>query len=239
MLAQFDIDIATSFPALTLIGVDEAGRGPLAGPVTACACYIPPALYNHPIMKAVNDSKKLSHKKRMSVAQELKTLPIIYCLGFATAKEIDSINILQATFLAMHRALRKFEGKESFVLVDGNKTIPLIKSAQRAIIGGDAKSLSIAAASILAKTARDGFMEIVHKQYPLYNFEGHKGYGCAQHIAAIRQHGPCPQHRMSFEPLASLYGGLFGENNLCGGDGCLLTDSKNCAKTEVKMEEIC
>ncbi len=239
MLSQFDIDISSSFPNLTLIGVDEAGRGPLAGPVTACACHIPPALYGHPVMQLVNDSKKLSHKKRLLIAEELKKLPIIYCLGFASAKEVDNINILQATFLAMRRALRKFDGKDVFVLVDGNKAIPLINNAQRAVIGGDAKSLCIAAASILAKTARDGFMEIVHKQYPQYNFEGHKGYGCQAHIEAIRLYGPCPQHRMTFEPLASLFGGLFGADITSEGNGDFLPAAENCQKTEVKTEELC
>ncbi len=211
-LIAFDNNFAMAADTL-LIGVDEAGRGPLAGPVVACACHIPAALHKHPLMAQINDSKKLSHKKRALVANGLKRLPITYCLGFASAREIDQINILQATFLAMRRALAKFKNQNIFVLVDGNKLIPQMPHSQRAVIGGDAKSLNIAAASILAKVARDDFMLHIHAQHPQYGFDGHKGYGAASHIEAIRKNGPCPQHRLSFEPLKSLYGGLFNEEH--------------------------
>jgi ribonuclease HII len=208
-LADFDVNFLNA--ASELVGVDEAGRGPLAGPVTACACHIPKNLYGHPLMSQINDSKKLPRKKRSQIARELKTLPIVFALGFASSSEIDKINILRATFLAMRRALLKFEKRNIFILVDGNKTIPDLNHKQKAVVGGDGKSLCVAAASILAKTARDGFMEILHKQYIQYGFAAHKGYGCKAHIDALGVYGPCEQHRMTFEPIASMRGGLFKE----------------------------
>ncbi|MDR1684708.1 MAG: ribonuclease HII, partial [Elusimicrobiota bacterium] len=158
-LTLFDQNTQLRHPNRLLVGVDEAGRGPLAGPVTACACHIPPALYGHPVMAQINDSKKITPAKRKKIAAELKMLPITYCLGFASSAEIDAVNILQATFLAMRRALKKFEAKPVFALIDGNKTVPAINCPQQAVIGGDASSLAVAAASILAKVARDDFMD--------------------------------------------------------------------------------
>lgn len=210
-LIEFDKTIQTQNPNLTVVGIDEAGRGPLAGPVVAAACYIPCELYDNPIMQMVNDSKKLTPAKRDKLFKELTKLPITYCIGFASAQEIDNINILQATFLAMSRALAKFDSKSLIALVDGNHIIPLVKHRQQAIIGGDASSLAIAAASILAKVTRDRFMEIIDKQYPVYGFCGHKGYGAKTHIEAIQKNGPCQQHRKSFEPVKSMFYSLFTE----------------------------
>lgn len=209
-LTEFDKNISAQNPSLTLVGVDEAGRGPLAGPVVAAACYIPPQLYTHQVIAQINDSKKLTPLKRQKIFNILQTLPIVYCTGFATGEEIDRINILQATFSAMRRALAKFEDKQIIALIDGNHTIPALKHSQKAIIDGDALSLSIAAASIIAKVTRDNFMEVIDKQYPVYCFASHKGYGTKQHIEALKKYGPCKEHRKTFEPVSSLCCGLFG-----------------------------
>ncbi|MDR0734562.1 MAG: ribonuclease HII [Elusimicrobiota bacterium] len=209
-LADFDRDAQRAAGgAAFIVGVDEAGRGPLAGPVCAAACHIPPALYGHAALQAVNDSKKLTPLRRAKIYAELINLPIICCVGYASAAEVDRVNILQATFLAMSRALAKFNGQNIFALVDGNHKIPQIGRAQRAVVGGDAKSLCVAAASILAKVSRDNYMQTAHALYPHYGFEGHKGYGTQAHIEAVRKHGPCREHRRTFEPVATICGGLF------------------------------
>lgn len=210
-LIDFDLNIKQQHPDAKLVGVDEAGRGPLAGPVCAAACYIDPSLYSHPLMKQINDSKKLTPKKREIIFNELMNLPIIFCTGFASSEQIDKLNILQATFFAMRHALTKFNGQNIFVMVDGNRLISNLNCPQQTIVKGDGTSLCIAAASIIAKVSRDRFMDIVAKKYPQYNFAEHKGYGTQSHIEAIKKYGPCPQHRKTFEPIASLYGGLFGK----------------------------
>jgi len=197
----------------SLVGIDEAGRGPLAGPVTACACYIPPELYTHPIMSKINDSKKLTPQKREEIFEELLTLPITYCTGYASAEEIDKLNILQATFLAMRRALTKFKNKNISVLIDGNKTIPNLTAPQKAIVKGDGTSLCIAAASIIAKVSRDKFMLLCAQKYPQYKFEEHKGYGTQLHTDLLDKYGPCPLHRKTFEPVYSKFYGLFADCN--------------------------
>lgn len=209
-LIDFDLKMQQKHPALKLVGVDEAGRGPLAGPVCAAACYIEPSLYSHPIMQQINDSKKLTPKKREAIFKELIKLPIIYCTGFASSEQIDKINILQATFFAMRHALKKFKNQNIYVMVDGKCLISGLKTPQEAIIKGDGTSLCIAAASIIAKVSRDRYMDIVSAKYPVYKFAEHKGYGTQSHIEAIKKYGPCPEHRKTFEPLASLFGGLFG-----------------------------
>ncbi len=211
-LIDFDLKMQKKHPQVKLVGVDEAGRGPLAGPVCAAACYIPQDLYNHPLMQQINDSKKLTPPKREKIFEELIKLPIIYCTGFASSEQIDKMNILQATFFAMRHALTKFNGHNIFVLVDGNRFISNLKTPQEPIVKGDGTSLCVAAASIIAKVSRDRFMDIVAKKYPQYNFEEHKGYGTQSHIEAIKKYGPCPEHRKTFEPLASLFGGLFGKD---------------------------
>ena len=176
-----------------IAGVDEAGRGPLAGPVVAAAVIINDYFEE---LKEINDSKKLSEKKR----EKLYDLILQNCcvgIGVATEKEIDEINILNATFLAMRRALEKVENYD-IVLVDGNHKIREYKGRQQEVIKGDGKSLSIAAASIIAKVHRDSLMRDLAGKYPEYKFEKHKGYGTKIHREMIGEHGPCEIHRRSF-----------------------------------------
>jgi ribonuclease HII len=179
-----------------ICGVDEAGRGPLAGPVVAAAVILDPA---QPIA-GLNDSKKLSATKRERLAAEIHAKALAWCVAEASVEEIDAINILQATMLAMQRAVAGLSLKPSEVLVDGNRC-PNIDLPVRAIIGGDATVAVISAASILAKTSRDAGLLELDARYPVYGFAKHKGYGTAVHLAALQQHGPCPEHRMSFAPV--------------------------------------
>ena len=180
-------------------GVDEAGRGPLAGPVCAAAVILPEDV-NIP---GLNDSKKLSDKRRREMYPLIKKQAIAYSIAFATEEEIDNINILQATFLAMQRAIDGLQAKADFALIDGNRQkdfgLPV-----KTIVGGDGLSASIAAASILAKVTRDDYMLELAKQYPQYGFEVHKGYGTKAHYDALVQFGPSNVHRMTF--LKKLYG---------------------------------
>ena len=203
-LVDFDLQQARELGSSFLIGIDEAGRGPLAGPVVAAACYIPPSLMNQ--FPEVNDSKKLTEKKREKLFERLThTEGILYGIGFASAQEIDELNILQATFLAMRRAaepLLKYPGAAA--LIDGPHPVAQFSLPQRPIIDGDAKSLSIAAASILAKVTRDRYLKELDTRYPGYGFAGHKGYGTAKHLAALRQLGPGPEHRRTFAPVRNL-----------------------------------
>ena len=174
-------------------GVDEAGRGPLAGPVFAAAVILPQNL----MIDGLNDSKKLSEKKREILYDKIKNLALTYAVAFATEHEIDEINILNATFLAMKRAVAKLNLKPDIVLVDGNKS-PELEISTQTIVKGDSLSASIAAASILAKVGRDRLMKNLSKKYPEYNFEKHKGYGTKMHIDLIKKYGPCEIHRKSF-----------------------------------------
>lgn len=177
----------------TIIGVDEAGRGPLAGPVVAAAVVIDEYFED---FELINDSKKLSEKKR----EKLFDIIIEKCsvgVGIATVEEIDSLNILNANFLAMRRALEDLD-KKGYVLVDGNQLIREYKGEQEFVIKGDGKSLSIAAASIIAKVTRDKIMEKLDIEYPQYEFIKHKGYGTKVHREKILEHGPSPCHRKSF-----------------------------------------
>ena len=182
-----------------ICGVDEAGRGPLAGPVCAAAVILPKGLE----LPGLNDSKKLTDKKRRELFPIIKEQAIAYGIGFASHEEIDEINILQATYLAMERALQQLEGKADFAIIDGNRAkdfgIPV-----RTVIKGDSLSASIAAASILAKVTRDDLMLEMAEKYPEYGFEVHKGYGTKAHYEALRAHGHSPIHRMSF--LKKFYG---------------------------------
>ena len=181
-------------------GVDEAGRGPLAGPVCAAAVILPAGL----VIEGVNDSKKLSEKKREELFPVICEKALAYGIGWADEREIDEINILQATFLAMQRALDKLAVKPDLALIDGNRAkdfgLPV-----RTIVKGDSLSASIAAASILAKVTRDRLMEQLDAQYPQYGFAVHKGYGTRRHYAALREYGPCELHRRTF--LKKFYGG--------------------------------
>ena len=180
-------------------GVDEAGRGPLAGPVCAAAVILPP----NAEIDGLNDSKKLSDKKRRELMPIIKEKAIAYGIAFSDEKEIDEINILQATFLAMERAISKLEVKPDYVLIDGNRLKDFGVPAE-AIVHGDSLSASIAAASVLAKVTRDDYMLQMAEQYPQYGFDVHKGYGTKAHYAALQEHGSCEIHRMSF--LKKLYG---------------------------------
>lgn len=174
-------------------GVDEAGRGPLAGPVYAAAVILPKG---H-IVEGVNDSKKISEKKRDVLYDKIIDECVAYNVGIATEKEIDEINILQATFLAMRRAVEGLSVKAEIALIDGNKT-PGLDIEQRAIIKGDAKSANIAAASIIAKVSRDRCMLEMAEKYPQYQFEKHKGYGTKLHYEMLEKYGVSPIHRLTF-----------------------------------------
>lgn len=176
-----------------ICGIDEAGRGPLAGPVVAGACILPPEeeiLY-------LNDSKKLSEKKREMLFQEIQEKALAWGVGIVSPERIDEINILQATFEAMREAVSQMGVTPDLLLVDA-VTIPGVKMKQVGIVKGDARSVSIAAASILAKVTRDRIMVQYDEAYPRYGFAGHKGYGSQGHIAALKEYGPCPIHRRTF-----------------------------------------
>ena len=180
-------------------GIDEAGRGPLAGPVCAAAVILPP----HLEIPGLTDSKKLTDKKRRELMPIIKEQAIAWGIGFASHEEIDRINILQATYLAMERALEQLQVKPEFALIDGNRAkdfgLPV-----KTVVKGDSLSANIAAASVLAKVTRDDLMEAQAQDYPGYGFEVHKGYGTKAHYEALTQKGPSPIHRMTF--LKKFYG---------------------------------
>lgn len=184
----------------TVCGVDEAGRGPLAGPVCAAAVILPRGLD----IPGLNDSKKLTAKRREALYDIITEQALAYGIAFASEQEIDEINILQATFLAMERAMAQLAPPPELALIDGNRSkdfgLPV-----RTIVKGDSLSASIAAASILAKVTRDRLMEQYDEQYPQYGFAVHKGYGTKRHYAALREYGPCPIHRQTF--LKKFYAG--------------------------------
>jgi ribonuclease HII len=180
-------------------GVDEAGRGPLMGPVVAAAVILDEL---NPI-QGLADSKKLTALRREKLYDEIRAKALCCSIALATAEEIDSINILQATMLAMKRAVEGLRLKPNKVLVDGNR-LPTLIILSEAIVGGDALVPSISAASILAKVHRDRWCAEFHLEYPQYGFADHKGYSTAEHLAALRQHGACPQHRRSFAPVAEV-----------------------------------
>ena len=180
----------------TVAGTDEAGRGPLAGPVVA-ACVILPL---HCEYQQFQDSKKLSAKARGELAQRLVVLEAQIGVGIVSAAEIDRLNILQASLLAMKKAVGKLPCLPDFLLVDGKFTVPMAVP-QKALVKGDSRSASISAASIVAKVTRDAIMEQYHLEYPQYNFARHKGYPTAEHRRIIREIGPCPIHRQSFKPV--------------------------------------
>lgn len=182
-----------------LCGVDEAGRGPLAGPVVAAAVMLDPA---RPI-DGLRDSKKLSAAARARLADAIRERAAAWCVAEASVAEIDRLNILHATMLAMQRAVAGLGRAPDDVWVDGNRC-PTWAWRSQAVVKGDDKVAAIAAASILAKTARDAFMCRLHDEYPAYGFAQHMGYGTAAHLAALRVHGACPQHRRSFAPVKLL-----------------------------------
>lgn len=182
-----------------ICGVDEAGRGPLAGPVCAAAVILP----KHLEIPGLTDSKKLSDKKRRELFPLIQEQAVAYGIGFASEREIDEINILQATFLAMKRALAQLNGQADFALIDGNRETDFGLPV-KTVVKGDSLSANIAAASVLAKVSRDDVMLELAKQYPEYGFDVHKGYGTRAHYAALEAYGPCPIHRMTF--LKKFYG---------------------------------
>lgn len=182
-----------------IAGIDEAGRGPLAGPVAAGAVILPPDVD----LMYLNDSKKVTEKRREVLYDEIKDCALAWCVEMIDQEQIDQINILQATYEAMRRAVSGLNPQPQLLLIDA-VTIPGITIPQFSIIKGDAKSVNIAAASILAKVTRDRYMRAADELYPEYGFARHKGYGTAAHIEAIRKYGPCPLHRRSF--LKGIYG---------------------------------
>ena len=199
-ITMWEIEDACRAEGFTVIcGVDEAGRGPLAGPVCAAAVI----LQDHHQIPGLNDSKKLTDKKRRELFPLIKEQAIAYGIGLASHQEIDEINILQATYLAMERALAQLSVKPDLALIDGNRAkdfgLPV-----RTVVKGDSLSASIAAASILAKVTRDDLMVEMAAEYPGYGFEIHKGYGTKAHYEALRNQGASPIHRMSF--LKKFYG---------------------------------
>ncbi len=176
-----------------ICGVDEAGRGPLAGPVCAAAVILPPETE----LPGLNDSKKLSEKKREQLFPEIQRIALAWNVAFASVEEIEERNILGATMLAMNRAISGLSLKPDLALIDGNRNKE-IEAPSRCVVHGDARCASIAAASILAKVSRDHLMLELAREYPQYGFEQHKGYGTRAHYAALREYGPCPAHRPSF-----------------------------------------
>ena len=176
-----------------ICGVDEAGRGPLAGPVCAAAVILPPETE----LPGLNDSKKLSEKKREALFPEIQRLALAWSVAFASVEEIEERNILGATMLAMNRTIAGLSLRPELALIDGNRNKE-IEVPSRCVVHGDARCASIAAASILAKVSRDRLMVELAREYPQYGFEQHKGYGTKAHYAALREFGPCPVHRPSF-----------------------------------------
>ena len=181
-------------------GVDEAGRGPLAGPVVAAACILKPGIY----IPNLNDSKKLSESQRKEIFQLITTHPeIIFGIGITSASEIDQVNILQATFLSMQRAVNNLSIQPQVLLIDGNRA-PKMALPMKTIVKGDALSISIAAASIIAKVTRDALLDNLDDKYPQYGFKNHKGYGTKEHLNTLTQFGPCEEHRKTFAPIKNI-----------------------------------
>ena len=176
-----------------ICGVDEAGRGPLAGPVCAAACILSRGLE----IEGLNDSKKLTEKRRDALYDVIKEQAVAYGIAFATVEEIEELNILGATYLAMNRAIAQLSVTPDLALIDGNRNKGITMNSQP-VVKGDSKCADIAAASILAKVTRDRYMLELDREYPMYGFAKHKGYGTKDHYAAIREHGMCPAHRPSF-----------------------------------------
>lgn len=204
------LDLATenklfSFGYKLIAGLDEAGRGPLAGPVVAACVIIGPDFKIEPgDLELVADSKKLTAKKREKIFKAIREKALAVEIGVVDSQIIDKINILQASFLAMRRALKKINLQPEYILLDGQFKIPKVETPQSAIIKGDGTVWVIAAASIIAKVSRDWIMNNLDKEYPEYNFAKHKGYGTKEHFQKINEFGPSPVHRLSFAPLKNL-----------------------------------
>jgi ribonuclease HII len=187
-----------------IVGVDEVGRGPLAGPVTAAAVFVDRQKITLDLLTKIDDSKKISQKKHATISKQIESIAIIG-IGWASSGEIDQLNILEATMLAMQRAIsclrKQIISDPDYILIDGNK-VPRLDFPSKAIVRGDEKSLSIAAASIVAKNKRDAFMTSLSKLYPGYGWEKNAGYGTGEHLAAIEREGITVHHRRSFKPIA-------------------------------------
>ena len=188
-----------------IVGVDEVGRGPLAGPVTAAAVFFDRQKITSDLLTKIDDSKKIAQKKRATISKQIESIAIIG-IGWASSGEIDQLNILEATMLAMQRAIsslrKQIISDPDYILIDGNK-VPRLDFPSKAIVRGDEKSLSIAAASIVAKSKRDAFMTSLSKLYPGYGWEKNAGYGTREHLAAIEREGITVHHRRSFKPIAN------------------------------------
>ncbi len=196
--------------AVRVAGVDEVGRGPLAGPVVAATAIIDRGRATPKLLRLIDDSKKLDHAQREEAYDAMIASGAVqFAVAEASVEEIDSINILQATFLAMRRAVQALAEPPCLVLVDGNRVPPQLGCPAETIVGGDAHSYSIAAASIVAKVVRDRLMAGVGAAFPAYGFERHMGYGTREHGAALKAHGPCLHHRRSFAPVREQQLGLF------------------------------
>lgn len=194
-MPDFEFEAAAEKRGFKFIcGVDEAGRGPLAGPVCAAAVILP----ENAVIEGLNDSKKLSEKKREKLFEVITETAVAYSVAFAVVEEIEAVNILNATFLAMNRAINGLSVKADYALIDGNRLPEGIKIPCETVVKGDAKSASIAAASILAKVTRDRLLKEYDEKYPQYNFKKHKGYGTREHTELILKYGPCEVHRKSF-----------------------------------------
>lgn len=193
MIDLWEAELALCGDAGPVCGVDEAGRGPLAGPVCAAAVILPRGL----VIPGLNDSKKLSEKQREALVPVITREAVSFGVAFATVEEIGEFNILGATFLAMNRAIEKLDPAPALALIDGNRDTGILVPS-RPVVGGDGKCASVAAASVLAKVTRDRYMLELDLKYPQYSFARHKGYGTAAHYAAIREYGPCEAHRPGF-----------------------------------------
>jgi ribonuclease HII len=185
-----------------IAGLDEAGRGPLAGPVVAAAVVLPDGL----LIPGLTDSKQVTEQERERLFEIIKLQAVCFGVGIADERAIDEINIYQATILAMERAVQTLAPQPDYLLLDAI-TLPRIELPQKPLIRGDCRSHSIAAASILAKVTRDRIMRELHEKFPCYNFQKHKGYGTKEHLARLQEHGPCEAHRKSYSPVAALLKG--------------------------------
>jgi ribonuclease HII len=185
-----------------IAGLDEAGRGPLAGPVVAAAVVLPSGI----LIPGLTDSKQVPEQERERLFGVIREQAVCYGIGIVDEQTIDEVNILQATILAMEKALHELSPQPDYLLLDAI-TLPRVRLPQKPLIKGDCRSHSIAAASILAKVTRDRLMQELHERFPLYNFKKHKGYGTKEHLALIREHGPCDVHRKTFHPVAQMLRG--------------------------------
>lgn len=194
-MPDYQFEKAASLRGFNCIcGVDEAGRGPLAGPVCAAAVILAPDT----VIEGLDDSKKLTEKKREALFDVIKEKAVAYAVAFGTLEEIEQFNILEATFMAMNRAVESLPVKADYALIDGNRVPRNTKVPCETIVKGDSKSMSVAAASVLAKVTRDRLMLEYNEKYPQYNFKKHKGYGTKEHIELLHKFGPCEIHRLSF-----------------------------------------